>query len=215
MAAKIKIALVDDHLLFRQALSVLLEESTDLKITFEASDDQELFQHLKKTQPHIILLNADLNGKNAAATVGELKKQYPEIKVVVTSMSHDDMAIFTMVKQGASGFITKDKNLEEALEAIRSVRLKGFYYTDEVTQAMLNGVRTKQKQRTSLSSSDLTEREAEIIRLICRQYSMKDIAAQLKLSPRTVESHKENILMKTGSKNLVGIVLYAVEHQLL
>lgn len=215
MAAKIKIALVDDHLLFRQALSTLLETVTDLKIAFEASNGQELFQHLKKIQPHMILLNAELNGISAATTIGEVKKEYPEIKVVVTSMSHDDMAIFTLVKQGASGFITKDKNLDEALVAIRSVRLKGFYYTDEVTQAMLNGVRAKQKQRTSLSSSDLTERETEIIRLICRQYSMKDIAAQLKLSPRTVESHKENILMKTGSKNLVGIVLYAVEHQLL
>ncbi len=215
MAAKIKIALVDDHILFRQALSTLLETVTDLKIAFEASNGQELFHYLKKAQPHIILLNAELNGISAATTIAEIKKEYPDIKVVVTSMNHDDMAIFTLVKQGASGFITKDKNLDEALTAIRSVKLKGFYYTDEVTQAMLNGVRAKQRQRTLLSTSDLTERETEIIRLICRQYSMKDIAAQLKLSPRTVESHKENILMKTGSKNLVGIVLYAVEHQLL
>jgi len=184
-------------------------------VAFEASNGTELFQQLKKIQPPVILLNAELGGAGAAATIAELKKEYPEIKVLVTSMNHDDMAIFTLVKQGASGFITKDKKLEEALVAIRSVKMKGFYYTDEVTQAMLNGVRAKQKQRTSLSSSDLTERETEIIRLICRQYSMKDIAAQLKLSPRTVESHKENILMKTGSKNLVGIVLYAVEHQLL
>lgn len=215
MAAKLKIALVDDHLLFRQALSALLETVTELKVAFEASNGTELFQQLKKIQPPVILLNAELGGAGAAATIAELKKEYPEIKVLVTSMNHDDMAIFTLVKQGASGFITKDKKLEEALVAIRSVKMKGFYYTDEVTQAMLNGVRAKQKQRTSLSSSDLTERETEIIRLICRQYSMKDIAAQLKLSPRTVESHKENILMKTGSKNLVGIVLYAVEHQLL
>lgn len=215
MAAKIKIALVDDHLLFRQALSALLSTVPDLKIAFEASNGQELFHYLKKIQPHIILLNAELSGNSAATLVADIKKEYPEIKVVVSSMNHDDMAIFTLVKQGTSGFITKDKNLDEALVAIRSVRLKGFYYTDEVTQAMLNGVRAKQKQRTSLSSSDLTERETEIIRLICRQYSMKDVAAQLKLSPRTVESHKENILMKTGSKNLVGIVLYAVEHQLL
>ncbi|MCZ8283879.1 MAG: response regulator transcription factor [Bacteroidia bacterium] len=215
MASHIKIALVDDHLLFRQALSTLLETSTDLKIVFEASNAQELFQHLKKKQPHVILLSAELKGLSASSTITELKKDHPEVKVLVTSMNHDDMAIFSLVKQGASGFITKDKKLDEAVEAIRSVKLKGFYYTDEVTQAMLNGVRAKQKQRTSLSSSDLTERETEIIRLICRQYSMKDVAARLKLSPRTVESHKENILMKTGSKNLVGIVLYAVEHQLL
>lgn len=215
MPARIKIVLVDDHLLFRHALSALLETVTDLKIIFEASNGPELFHQLKKIQPHIILLNAELSGNSAATTIAEVKKEYPEIKVVITSMNHDDMAIFSLVKQGASGFITKDKSLDEALVAIRSVRLKGFYYTDEVTQAMLNGVRAKQKQRTSLSSSDLTERETEIIRLICRQYSMKDVAAQLKLSPRTVESHKENILMKTGSKNLVGIVLYAVEHQLL
>ncbi len=215
MASKLKIALVDDHLLFRQSLSALLETITDFKIAFEASNGTELFQQLKKTQPHIILVNAELSTDSAAAVIAELKKEYPEIRTVVTSMSHDDMAIFTLLKQGASGFITKDKKLDDAIVAIRAVKLKGFYYTDDVTQAMLNGVRAKQKQRTSLSASDLTERETEIIRLICRQYSMKDIAAQLKLSPRTIESHKENILMKTGSKNLVGIVLYAVEHQLL
>lgn len=215
MPTKIKIALADDHLLFRQALSSLLEGFPDLKIIFEASNEKELFHHLKKTQPHIILLNAELNDPGAASILTGLKKEYPEIKVLMTSMSHDDMAIFSLVKQGASGIVTKDKSLDETLEAIRSVKQKGFYYTDEITQAMLNGVRAKQKQRASLSSSDLTEREKEIIRLICRQYSMKDIAAQLKLSPRTIESHKENILMKTGSKNLVGIVLYAVEHQLL
>lgn len=214
MASKLKIALVDNHVLFRQSLSEQLKKSDDLKISFEASDEKELFQYLKKTQPHLILLSAELNGKGASNCVAELKKHFPDIRILITSMTSDDMSIFTLVKQGANGFITKEHNLEETLGGIRSVREKGFYYTDDVTRAMLNGVRNKQKQRTSLSSTDLTERETEIIRLICQQYTIKDIASELKLSPRTVESHKENILMKTGSKNIAGIVLYAVEHQL-
>lgn len=214
MASKFKTALADQHVLYRQALSELLTHTGEIKISFQASDELQLFKHLKKTQPQLLLIHAKFNGSDAASSIALVRKNYPDIKILVTGIDDDEAAIFALVKQGANGFILQHHDLDEAMKAINSVREKGFYYTDEVTRAMLNGVANRQKQRYSQSASELTERETEIIRLICKQYSIKDIAGQLKLSPRTVESHKENILMKTGSKNLAGIVLYAVEHQL-
>lgn len=215
MAQKIKIAVVDDHYLFRQGLIGLLSDYDDLKVVFEAGNGRELLSQLKKHQPHIVLLDIqmpDLNGQEATV---EIRRLYPEVKIIVITMHTDEALIFDLMKKGIHGFLTKDKSVDHVIEAIYSVREKGFYYTEEVTKAMLSGVRNKQKLKTSLSSSNLSDREVEIIQLICKQYSIKEIAEYLALSPRTVETHKENILVKTDSKNIAGIVLYAVEHQLL
>lgn len=215
MASKIKTVLADSCVLFRQALSEQLAGTGKLKISFEASNEKQLFQLLKKSQPQLILMSATFGSNDGTACITEIKRLYPDIKILVTAMDEDEMLIFSMVKHGANGFIMKHQHLDDALIAMHSVLEKGFYYTEEVTRAMLNGVTNRQRQRNSQNTSELTERETEIIGLICQQYTIKDIAAHLKLSPRTVESHKENILMKTGSKNLAGIVLYAVEHRLI
>jgi DNA-binding NarL/FixJ family response regulator len=215
MAKKIKIAVVDDHHLFRQGLIGLLNHYDGLKVIFEASNGKELLGQLKKQQPHIVLLDMQMPYLNGQEATVEIRKLYPDVKIIMITMHTDEALIFDLMKKGVNGFLTKEKSVDQVIEAIYSVREKGFYYTEEVTKAMLSGVRNKQKIKTSLSASSLSEREIEIIKLICQQYSLKDIAEQLKLSPRTVETHKENILAKTGSKNIVGIVLYAVEHRLL
>lgn len=215
MPPKIKIAVNLDHALFRQGLTTLIGSYPDLKLLFETFEEKELLHALKKQQPHILLLGLHLPDPTGAAIVSDIKTLYPNIRILIILPAQDEALIFDLVKKGANGFITKQDGMEQVMRAIHTVREKGFYHTEEVTHAMLSGVRNRQKIRTSLNSADLTERELEIIRLICKQYSLKDIAAELTLSPRTVETHKEHILMKTGAKNIAGIVLYAVEHHLL
>ncbi len=215
MTQRIKIAVVDDHYLFRQGLVGLLSEYDDLKIVFEASSGKELLNHLKKTQPHIILLDVQMPDIGGIEATTQIKKLFPQVKIIMITMHKDDALIFELIKKGVSGFLPKDKSVDHLIEAIYSVHEKGFYYTEDATQAMLKGVKNDQKLKASFSSSSLTEREIEIVQLICKQYSIKDIAEHLALSPRTIETHKENILMKTGSKNIAGIALYAVEHHLL
>lgn len=215
MPLKIKIAVNLDHALFRQGLTALIGSYPDLKLLSETSEEKELLHALKKQQPHILLLGLNMPDPSGSAIVSNIKTLYPNIRIIIILPTQDEALIFDLVKKGANGFITKQDSMEQVIRAIHTVREKGFYHTEEVTHAMLSGVRSRQKMRTSLSSADLTERELEIIRLICKQYSLKDIAAELTLSPRTVETHKEHILMKTGAKNIAGIVLYAVEHHLL
>lgn len=215
MPLKIKIAINLDHALFRQGLTTLIGSYPDLKLLSETSEEKELLHALKKQQPHILLLGLNITDPSGPAIVSNIKALYPNIRIIIILPAQDEALIFDLVKKGVNGFITKQDSMEQVIRAIHTVREKGFYHTEEVTHAMLSGVRSRQKMRTSLNSADLTERELEIIRLICKQYSLKDIAAELTLSPRTVETHKEHILMKTGAKNIAGIVLYAVEHHLL
>lgn len=215
MPLKIKIAVNLDHALFRQGLTTLIGSYPDLKLLFETSEEKELLHVLKKQQPHILLLGLPIPDPGGSVIVSNIKTLYPNIRIIIILPAQDEALIFDLVKKGANGFITKQDNMEQVIQAIHTVKEKGFYHTEEVTHAMLSGVRNRQKMRTSLNAADLTERELEIIRLICKQYSLKDIAAELTLSPRTVETHKEHILMKTGAKNIAGIVLYAVEHHLL
>lgn len=215
MNRKIKIAVVDDHYLFRQGLVGLLSEYDDLKIVFEASNGKELLNQLKKTQPHIILLDVQMPDIGGIEATTQIKKLFPQVKIIMITMHKDDALIFELIKKGVNGFLPKDKSVDHLIEAIYSVYEKGFYYTEDATHAMLKGVKNDQKLKASFNTSSLTEREIEIVQLICKQYSIKDIAGHLALSPRTIETHKENILMKTGSKTIAGIVLYAVEHNLL
>ena len=215
MAKKIKIAVVDDHYLFRQGLISLLNEYEDLEIIIEASTGKDLLNRLKKVQPHIILMDIQMPEINGIEATIEVKKMYPDVKIIILTMHNDQALMFDLVKKGANGFLLKDKSVDHVIEAIYSVDEKGFYYTEDVTKAMIKGIKNTHKVKHSLTSTSLTERELKIIQLICKQYSFKEIADLLVLSPRTIETHKEHILVKTGSKNIVGIVLYAVEHELI
>ena len=214
MSKKIKIAVVDQYL-FRKGLISLLEAYEELKIIADAANSKELLSLLKKAQPHIVLLDVHMPQLNGLETTITLKKTYPDIKIIVLTTHSDEALIFDLIKKGINSFLLKDKSIEHIVEAIRSVYEKGFYYTEEMTLAMVKGLKNNIRVKHSLETSSLTEREMEILQLICKQYSLKDIAELLMLSPRTVETHKENILIKTGSKNTVGIALYAVENNLI
>ncbi len=215
MNKKIKIAVVDDHALFREGLISLLNDFNDFKILFEASTGKELLSLLKKDRPDIILMDIQMPELSGIEATIEIKKKYPEVNIIILTMHNNEALMFDMIKKGANGFLLKDKSFDHVTEAIYSVYEKGFYYTHEVTKAMVSGVKTGQKQKHALMATSLTERELEIVQLVCKQYSFKEIAGLLALSPRTVESHKENIFIKTGSRNTAGIVLYAVEHNLI
>jgi DNA-binding NarL/FixJ family response regulator len=215
MKPKKTIAVVDDHSVFREGLVSLLKEYEDFEVVLQASNGKELLDSLKKVKPQIILLDIEMPIMDGIETTIQLKKKYPNIKIIILTMHNEQGLVFELMGKGANGFVPKDKSVEFVVDAIYAVLEKGFYYNDAVAKAVIDGVRNNQTIKKSFQQTSLSGREIEIIKLICKQHTSREIGEILNLSNRTVEAHKYNILSKTKSTNTAGVVLYAIEHHLL
>lgn len=212
---KTKIAVVDDHILFRTGIVSLLKDYDDIDIIFQAANGVDLLKNIKTAKPDVVLLDIQMPEMDGIQATIALKELHPEIKIVILTMHNEDEFIFDLMSKGANGFVPKNKSLDVLIEAIRSVMEKGYYYNDQITNALLNGNNEHLKIPDTNTASELTEREREIVKLICAQKSIKEIAEILDISPRTVDTHKNNIFIKTGAKNIIGVALYAVQSKLI
>lgn len=208
----IRVALVDDQPLFRAGISSLLKEYDNIQVVLEASNGKELMDRIKRPKPHVILLDIEMPEMNGIETTRELKEKYPEIKVIILTMHNEEEFIFDLMTKGAHGFLPKDKSVEELVAAIYSVMEKGKYYNDEVMEILVKGSKGLVKD---LKMNSLTEREVEIIKMICKQKTNKEIGESMGVSMRTIENHRTTILLKTNTKNVAGIVMYALKHKLI
>lgn len=136
LPATLKIGVVDDHELFRSGVVALLNDYREMEVVIEASNGKDLFAKLKRNTPHLILLDIEMPEMNGIETTLLLKKEYPQIKIIILTMHNEDEFIFDLMSKGASGFLPKDKSVETVVDAIYSVMEKGYYYTDEITQAI-------------------------------------------------------------------------------
>jgi DNA-binding NarL/FixJ family response regulator len=213
---KINIAVVDDHILFRTGVVSLLKDHERIQVTIQASNGKELLSTLKQyALPHIVLLDIQMPEMNGIQTTQALKELYPDIKIIILTMHNEDEFIYDLMSKGANGFIPKNKSVDTLLEAINSVMERGYYYNDQITEALIKGNNGNIKALEHLSEASLTDREIEVVKLICAQKSNKEIAEILDISPRTVDTHKNNIFLKTGAKNVIGVALYAVQSKLI
>lgn len=130
-------------------------------------------------------------------------------------MHNEEQLIYSLMEKGANGFLEKNTDIEVVVDAIYSVLEKGYYFNDYISKAMVKGATNHRKMAKFGAVSPLTEREIDVVRLICKQKTIREIADELALSPRTIDSYRENIFVKTGAKNIVGIAFYAIEHGLL
>lgn len=212
---KVKIAVVDDHLLFRNGIVSLLKEYEFIDIVFQASNGLELLELVEDNRPDVVLLDIQMPGMDGIAATVKMKELYPEIRVIILTMHNEDEYIFDLMTKGANGFVPKNKSLDVLVEAIQSVSEKGYYYNDHITSVLLNSAGEHLRPPGSGNPSELTGREREIVRLICAQKTIREIADILEISPRTVDTHKNNIFVKTGAKNIIGVALYAVQNKLI
>lgn len=215
MKLKKTIAVVDDQYLFRQGLISLLKEYDDLDVIMEASNGKELLEKLNIKQPDVVLLDLEMPLMDGIETTIAIKLNYPAVKIIILSMHTDDEFIIHLLEKGASGFLPKDKDIEVVVGAINSVLENGYYFDARVSSAMLKGLVQTKKVNPSFSSQYLSEREIVVVNLICKEYTNKEIADKLCLSPRTIDAYRSTILLKTGAKNTAGIVMYAVKYNLL
>ena len=208
----IKVAICDDHALFRTGVKTSLSSRKDIQMVAEAENGMQLLNLLKHIQPDVILLDIQMPIMDGLTTLPEVKRLYPNIKVIMLSMHNDHSMISRMMEIGANSYLTKDSDSETIYQAIKTCYQQEFFFNDLTNKALLNGLRTK--RTTDLNTPhdvQLTEKEIIILKLMCEEKSTKEIADIVDLSPRTVEAIRDKLKTKTGTKSMAGLVMYAVK----
>ncbi len=210
---KIEILIADDHKMVREGIRSVIENTPDIVITDEVSNGVEALIKLEKNKYDIILTDISMPKMDGVELMKEITKKYPGLKVIALTMMGEGQHIKQMLKSGAKGYLLKNCGSNELITAIKKVSKGENYYSHEVTQIIMNQLSGKKSQRMS-TEVPLTSRELEVLHLILKEYSNQEIADALFISSRTVDAHKRNLIEKTGSKNIAGLVLYAVEKRL-
>ncbi|HPH31503.1 MAG TPA: response regulator transcription factor [Chitinophagaceae bacterium] len=208
----IKVAIADDHALFRTGIKTALQARKDIQMVAEAENGMQLLNLLRHIQPDVVLLDIQMPIMDGLTALPEIKKLYPDIKVIMLSFLNDHSVISKMMELGANSYITKESGAELIYEAIRGVFENDFHFNDLTNKALLSGLRTKRSHESSMPQDvQLTEKEITILKLMCDEKSTKEIADIVDLSPRTVEAIRDKLKTKTGTKSMAGLVMYAVK----
>jgi len=208
-----KILLVDDHTLFRNGLKMLLDTLPGYEVTGEASNGKEFLELIARYDYDIIFLDIEMPEINGIEAAKMAIEQKPELKIITLSMYGDEEYYDQMVDAGAKGFLLKNTNLQEVKTAIDTVMSGGNYFSQELMQSLLRNY--KSVKETKGPEAELSEREIEILLLICSGLSNQQIGDTLFISKRTVEKHRANILSKSNCKNTAGLVMYAIKNQMI
>ncbi|SEI37079.1 two component transcriptional regulator, LuxR family [Dyadobacter koreensis] len=217
----LKLAVVDDHKLFRQGLIQILKKFDNYEVIFEAASGEELLEKVGFTPPDIVLLDLNMKGMSGQEASVILRTEHPAMKIIILSMNYSHDYIRQMMKIGVHGYLPKDIDQKKLVEAIDQVYSKGHYMDDEIAAVLREALqiteRRNAKKSTVIESENivLTEREMEVLKLICKGYNTGQIAEELFISYRTVEGHRKNLLLKTGVANSVSLVVFAVKHSLI
>ncbi|MCL2561594.1 MAG: response regulator transcription factor [Rikenellaceae bacterium] len=209
-AKKHKVLLVDDHTLFRRGLRGLLESQGLAEIVGEASDGVEFLEILPASGAQIVLLDIDMPRMGGAEAAAKALEAYHDLRIITLSMHGDEHYYFSMVSAGVKGFLLKSSEIAEVATAIDTVGRGGTYFSQELLQGLVGILRTSSRQREETADS-LSERELEILLLICRGLSNHEIADALFISKRTVDKHRANIMSKTDTKNTANLVVWAIK----
>lgn len=207
----IDIIIVDDHLLFSQALNGLVSNFKEFNVLTVLVNGKELVNYLSKnsSKPQIVLMDIQMPIMNGIETTKWLKENHPEIKVLALSMECDESTILAMLRAGAKGYLLKDIHPDILYHAINEVNSKGFYYTEIVTNSLLNTIENPSNKETFLK-----ERELEFLKLTCTENTYKQIADIMCLSPKTIENYREALFAKLNVKTRIGLVLYAIKEKI-
>lgn len=210
----IPIAIVDDHTLMSKALENMIAENPQYKVVMNHPNGEDFIEALEKTAnlPAVVLMDINMPFKNGIETTEWLSRHYPDIKVIALTMEDDEKVLIKMLKAGAKGYLLKDMQPSILFQAIDTVFEKGSFYTDFVAQKLLK-VKTEDLKNRSLLS-ELKEREIEFIKLACSELTYKEIADKMCLSPKTIDGYRDSVFIKLDIKNRVGLVLFAMKHNL-
>ncbi|WP_456438569.1 response regulator [Psychroserpens sp.] len=204
----INIVIADDHKIVLEGLSSLIALNNDMSVVGEAINGKEVLTILKAIKVDIVVLDIEMPEMNGVEAAKIIRKDYPEVKVLILTMYNEIGFIRKIAETGAHGYILKNRGKEELIEAILTVFEGGQYFGKEVTKTMFSGM----KKEGMAGEIHLTKREKEILKLIADGYTTPKISQQLSIAPTTVETHRRNLIEKTGVPNTKGLVRFAIEN---
>ena len=208
----IRIALADDHAIFREGFKVLLKNQEILQLVGEAEDGKEMLEVISHQKPDIAIVDIKMPVMDGIATCRQIRKKFPDIKVIALSMFNDDNLIVDMLEAGASGYLLKNTNKAELLQAAKVVHEGGTYFCNATSSRLTKMIGdSKFNPYRNQPAIKFSEREIAVMKLICEQKATKEMAEILGLSIRTVETHRQNVQEKIGAKNMVGVAIYAIK----
>ncbi|SNR51982.1 response regulator transcription factor [Lutibacter flavus] len=210
--SKIDIIIVDDHLLFSQALNGLVSNFEEFNVIAVLGNGKELVNYFleEKPKPQIVLMDIQMPIMNGIEATQWLKEHHPEIKVLALSMECEEETILKMLRGGAKGYLLKDIHPSILQHALKEVHSNGFYYTENVANTLLNSINKKENP----NSIKLKERELEFLKLACTERTYREIADVMCLSPKTVENYREALFEKLEARTRIGLVLYAIKEKI-
>ncbi|WP_152401889.1 response regulator [Paenibacillus cellulositrophicus] len=213
----INIIIVDDHAMVRSGLRMLLSAAPDIEVAAEASEGDEGIRMALEHQPNVVLMDLSMpHGKDGLTAATELKQQLPDVAVLILTMHDDDEYLFRAIHAGAAGYVLKSAPHEELLTAIRTVAGGDAYLYPTATKRLMNEYVEQMRRGESTDLFDgLSEREKEVLSLTAMGYANKEIAEQLLISVKTVETHKSNLMEKLGLKTRPELIKYAMKKGLL
>jgi len=211
----INVAIVDDHKMFRDGVKSMLEAVDGINIIWSACDTKETLEKLEINVPEVVLMDITLGTESGITLTKMILEKFPDIKILAISMHYEDSYIIKILELGAKGYLLKDAGGEEMINAIKTVSAGDTYYSNHVSQVLINHITKGTKPKGKGMAIPLTKREQEILTLIANEYSNPDIAKELFISIRTVDTHRRNLLDKLDVKNTAGLVKYAVKFGLI
>ncbi len=210
----IKVAIADDHALFRAGVKTALSVRKDIEMIAEADNGMQLLNLLKHVEPDVVLLDIQMPLMDGITTLPEIRRLYPDIKVIILSMHNDHSMISKLMEVGANSYLTKNSDSETIYQAIKTCHEQEFFFNDLTNKALLSGLRTKKAEPVQ-DDIQLNDKELRILKLMCEEKTTKEIADIVDISPRTVEAIRDKLKTKTGAKSMAGLVMYAVKNKLL
>ncbi|CAH0279105.1 response regulator transcription factor [Chryseobacterium sp. Bi04] len=215
MSSQIKIALIDDEQLILEGVKMLLSNEKNISVCLTADNGPDFIEQLENISenefPDIALVDVQMKPMNGFELVEILKEKYSDLKIIILSSHYKTSILGYMVKLGVSAFLPKNSNKKIFIEAITMVNKNGVFFTAEDHQMLFTYMNSSAKKNSLFETEDeLSEREKDVVKLICQEFTNNEIGEKLFISPRTVESHRQRILEKIGAKNTVGIVIYAI-----
>ncbi len=209
----IKVAMADDHVLLRNALASLIDSFGDCKVIHQSATGKELMAHIAGGAiPDVVLLDLNMPGMNGFETAQWLQKNYPDLPVLMLTMYDSELTLIQLLQAGVKGFLKKDIHPSELKFAIHSVVEAGYYYSNHTTGKLVNLFRNSSDNSMAVYKSILSEQELQFLKLACSDLTYKEIARQMGLNPRTVDTLRDQLFSKLDVKSRVGLAMVAIKH---
>lgn len=214
--SEITVAIADDHKIFRKGVILSMRPYTNIRFIMEAENGEDLLTKLEEVQPDVVLCDLKMPVKDGIDATKLITKNFPNIRVIILTMYEDERFVGHLMDCGAAGYLLKSTEPAEIKRAIMDVMRTGFYLNPFVNKVLIKKNYSKQKFNPSLTSEVvLSDREKEVLTLVCMEFTAAEIAAKMDISARTVEAIKDRLMERFGVKNSVGLVFYAMKNSLI